>query len=94
MQQSASSEQEEDKCPFEEKFKPVTRDSDNAKDFLSEINIFNDRYSEGEWIFRGQNNANWTLTPSIFRNNQIVSVAKQKLEEHIRRYHIMNGITY
>lgn len=53
--------------PFEKEFKPVTRDPDNAKDFLNEINIYNDRYSEGEWIFRGQNNAAWTLIPSVFR---------------------------
>jgi len=83
MQQSVSSKQEEDKYPFEEKFKPVTRDPDNAQDFLDEINIYNDRYSEGEWIFRGQNNANWCLVPSIFRDKRILNVAVKELENYI-----------
>jgi len=47
--------------PLEEKFKPVTIDTDEAIEFLNEINIYNGRYRDGEWILRGHNNANWCL---------------------------------
>jgi len=85
MQQSESYTQEE-KYPFEEEFKPVTRDLDDPLKFLNEINIYNNRYREGEWIFRGQNNSAWLLIPSVFRNNHIYRVAMEAWTDYCEKH--------
>ncbi len=46
---------------LEEKFKPVTIDTDETIEFLNEINFYNGRYRDGEWILRGHNNVNRCL---------------------------------
>ncbi len=84
-EKSQNSEQSE-VYPYEEKFRPVTVELGDALDFLNEINIYNNKFSEGEWIFRGQNNANWCLIPSIFRDNHVFSVAEQQLENYWKQY--------
>ena len=88
MQRSVASNKDEQihEYPFQEQFKAVTYACENALEFLNAINIYSDTYSEGEWIFRGQNNAAWTLLPSIFRNDLVFDVAKQKLENYMNEY--------
>lgn len=50
-------------------FESVTDPSDTAEEFLQKLDLANDRWHEqGFWIFRGQNNAEWELMPSLFRN--------------------------
>lgn len=89
MEQSAANNgnaKQPEKYIFEKRFELVTVEPDEAINFLHEINIYNERYSEGDWIFRGQNNANWTLIPSIFRDKKILCMAKQELEKYIEKY--------
>lgn len=49
-------------------FLDVTETFETAKDFLQELDLCNERWhGAGPWIFRGQNDALWRLTPSLFR---------------------------
>jgi hypothetical protein len=45
-----------------------TRDFDNASDFLDAISPRNPSWG-GYWAFRGHGNADWTLVPSLLRND-------------------------
>jgi hypothetical protein len=42
---------------------------DSADEFLREIDLNRAPLGEGEWLFRGHHNANYHLTPSIFRDD-------------------------
>ena len=65
----------------EEFLRLATHNCTEPKEFLREINIYNDRYyNDGEWIFRGHFNADWELIPSVFRDNQVLSVAELMLQ--------------
>ena len=68
--------------PFEEQFRPVTVQCQEPLQFLDAINIYNKRYEEGEWIFRGQNNATWTLIPSIFRDDFVLKAGEKALADN------------
>lgn len=63
-----------------ESFEPVTRQLPNAKTFLDELDLVNDRWHrDGLWIFRGQNDARWSLMPSLFRQWQATQVPLDEL---------------
>ena len=50
-------------------FESVTDRSETAQEFLQKLDLADDRWHRnGLWIFRGQNNANWELEPSLFRD--------------------------
>lgn len=60
-----SNEYNQEQYPFEE----VTIRSKTAECFLRELDETHDRWDDGRlWIYRGQNDARWPLTPSLYRN--------------------------
>ena len=54
-----------DQCdPFED----VTVHCETARDFLQELDETHERWGDQEpWIYRGHNDANWELKPSLYR---------------------------
>lgn len=57
-------------APNEEKadlFKDVTVQCKTAREFLDNLDPTHPRWYRQNWIFRGQNDARWKLTPSLFR---------------------------
>ncbi len=48
-------------------FKEVTVHCDTAREFLDNLDLTHPRWSRQNWIFRGQNDSRWELTPSLFR---------------------------
>ena len=59
-----NSEKRQDKKDL---FADVTYSSANATEFLRTLDETDDRWSNGRWVFRGQNDARWELIPSLFR---------------------------
>ena len=51
--------------PFD--IEPVKDPSATAEEFLQKLDLVDDRWHSGLWIFRGQYNACWELEPSLFR---------------------------
>ena len=52
----------------EDLFESVTVCSKTAKCFLRELDEIHERWGEGTWVFRGQNDAKWDPIPSLFRD--------------------------
>ncbi len=50
-------------------FADVTDPSETACEFLKKLDKASDR-RQGQWIFRGQNDAIWDLMPSLFRDRE------------------------
>ncbi len=49
-------------------FKDVTVHCETAREFMDNLDLTHPRWFRQNWIFRGQNDARWELTPSLFRN--------------------------
>ena len=49
-------------------FDSVTIRTKTAKCFLRELDEIHERWGEGTWVFRGQNDAKWDPIPSLFRD--------------------------
>lgn len=57
-------------APANEKIDPfedVTIHCATARDFIDNLDLTHPRWWRQNWIFRGQNDARWELTPSLFR---------------------------
>ena len=48
-------------------FEDVTVSCSTAREFLDNLDLTHPRWSRQHWVFRGQNDARWELTPSLFR---------------------------
>lgn len=51
----------------------TTTNFDNAKDFLNYLSPLNDKFRNSNVLYRGQADANWTLTPTVFRRGEFNS---------------------
>ncbi len=49
-------------------FESVTDSSCCAEEFVAKLDALEGSWKDDAWIFRGQNNANWELQPSLYRN--------------------------
>ena len=52
----------------------------SADEFIAALSPLNSMYDAGDWFFRGQCDANWTLRPSIIRNNKLILRAEYEIE--------------
>ena len=53
-----------------EKLEEITCNASTAKEFLDMLDLSHESWSEfGTWVFRGQNDARWSLTPNFFRDS-------------------------
>ena len=78
--------------PFD--IEPVRDPSSTAEEFLQKLDLVNDRWQGGPpWVFRGQNDAQWKLQPSLFRRWNIDSFPQfeiQLIDDFIRNANTMN----
>lgn len=76
----------------QESFADVTCASPTAKAFLEKLDETHERWSEGTWVFRGQNDANWDPIPSLFRNNDrgFIDYEFQLISLFVRHINLVN----
>ncbi len=58
----------------------------NADEFIAALSPLDGKYDEGDWFFRGQCNAAWTLRPSISRDNKLIKRAEYEISCHIAEH--------
>ena len=73
-------------------FESVTVCSKTAKCFLSELDEIHERWDEGTWVFRGQNDADWDPIPSLFRDwdNRSIDYEFPLISMYIRHINMVN----
>ncbi len=57
-----------------------TINCNTADEFIAALSPLNSTYDTGDWFFRGQCDASWTLRPSIIRNNKLILRAEYAIE--------------
>ena len=75
-------------------FDSVTVICNTAEQFLVEIDKTHDRWGQHQWIYRGQNDADWELIPALFREKAMFPVALYEimLISDFVRYSNFNGL--
>lgn len=58
----------------------------SADEFIATLSPLDSKYDEGDWFFRGQCNANWTLRPSIIRDNKLIRRAEYEISRYIAEH--------
>ncbi len=71
--------------PFADKYPEGkgTIGCNTADEFIEALSPINSTYDSGNWFFRGQCDASWTLRPSIIRSNQLILRAEYEIQHFV-----------